>query len=252
MPDTENNVNTNGNINLTMTATEADLPKISFGVNAAQTVQAPVDATLSVSGKAADAKVTGDRLNTLDSEVDALTESDAAKVVKPATDGTAGQVLQTNGDGTTAWIDRALPTDEQTAEAVSEWLDEHPEATTTVEDASITEAKLATGLATKVGKIETTEADVASLKSALGKDEITSLLLADPIPDTVQAITFDASGNVQTITHSRDGATVRTDAFTFTDGSITETRTLATGESLTIVTNTDTLVTTSTYAEETA
>lgn len=96
------------------------------------------------------------------------------------------------------------------------------------------------------------EEEVTSLKSALGKDEITSLLLADPIPDTVQAITFDASGNVQTITHSRDGATVRTDAFTFADGSITETRTLATGESLTIVTNTDTLVTTSTYAEGTA
>lgn len=95
-------------------------------------------------------------------------------------------------------------------------------------------------------------AEVGGLKSALGKDEITSLLLADPIPDTVQAITFDASGNVQTITHSRDGAAVRTDAFAFADGSITETRTLATGESLTIVTNTDTLVTTSTYAEETA
>lgn len=95
-------------------------------------------------------------------------------------------------------------------------------------------------------------AEAGGLKSALGKDEITSLLLADPIPDTVQAITFDANGNVQTITHSRDGAAVRTDAFVFADGSITETRTLATGESLTIVTNTDTLLTTSTYAEETA
>lgn len=142
MPDTENNVNTNGNINLTMTATEADLPKISFGVNAAQTVQAPVDATLSVSGKAADAKATGDRLNALDDSVDTLTESDAAKLNKPATDGTAGQVLQTNGDGTTTWIDRALPTDEQTAEAISDWLDDHPEATTTVQDGSITYAKL--------------------------------------------------------------------------------------------------------------
>ena len=95
-------------------------------------------------------------------------------------------------------------------------------------------------------------AEVGGLKSAIGKDEITSLLLADPIPDTAQAITFDASGNVQTITHSRDGAAVRTDAFVFADGSITETRTLATGESLTIVTNTGTLVTTSTYAKETA
>jgi len=94
-------------------------------------------------------------------------------------------------------------------------------------------------------------AEVGGLKSAPCKDEITSLLLADPIPDTVQAITFDASGNVQTITHSRDGAAVRTDAFVFADVSITETRTLATGESLTIVTDTNTLQTTTTYAKET-
>lgn len=99
---------------------------------------------------------------------------------------------------------------------------------------------------------ENVSGDVAELKSALGKDEITSLLLADTIPDTIQAITFDARGNVQTITHSRDGATMRTDAFVFADDGITETRTLATGEILTIITNTDTLVTTTTYAEETA
>lgn len=159
MPDTENNVNTNGNVNLTLTATEADLPKISFGLNAAQTVQAPVDATLSVSGKAADAKATGDRLNALDSEVDALTESDAAKVVKPATDGTAGQILQTNGDGTTSWINRNVPTDEQTAEAVTEWLNAHPEATTTVQDGSITEAKLNSSLIAEIVPVFTDDGE---------------------------------------------------------------------------------------------
>ena len=42
------------------------------------------------------------------------------------------------------------PTDEQVAEAVDAWLTDHPEATTTVEDGSITEAKLATGLANKL------------------------------------------------------------------------------------------------------
>lgn len=35
-----------------------------------------------------------------------------------------------------------VPTDEQTADAVDSWLDAHPEATTTVQDGAITEAKL--------------------------------------------------------------------------------------------------------------
>ena len=66
----------------------------------------------------------------------------AARVSKPATDGTSGQVLSTDGEGGTAWIDAAAPTDEQIGEAVAEWLDDHPEATTTVEDGSVTLAKL--------------------------------------------------------------------------------------------------------------
>ena len=83
--------------------------------------------------------------------------------------------------------------------------------------------------------------EVGSLKSA-------STLQAENIPDTVQTITFDSEGNVQTITHTRDNVAVRTDAFTFAESTITEVRTLSTGESLTIVTNTTTLQTTVTYA----
>ena len=84
--------------------------------------------------------------------------------------------------------------------------------------------------------------ELASLKSAITLQEET-------IPDTTQTIAFDASGNVSSITH-KDGSnnTVRTDAFTFSGNTITEVRTLSTGESLTIVTNTDTLVTIVTYA----
>jgi hypothetical protein len=40
-------------------------------------------------------------------------------------------------------VDTSAPTDEQVSKAVSEWLDEHPEATTTVEDGCITVEKLA-------------------------------------------------------------------------------------------------------------
>lgn len=81
------------------------------------------------------------------------------------------------------------------------------------------------------------------------KATINALLLHDEIPDTVQSITFDSTtGNVSTITHMRDNTAIRTDVFTFGTGTITEVRTLNTGESLTIVTNTTTLQTTVTYA----
>lgn len=75
-----------------------------------------------------------------------------------------------------------------------------------------------------------------------------SLLTKEEIEDTVQSIAFDQSGNVQRITHTRNNSAVRTDVFTFGTGTITEVRTLSTGENLTIVTNTTTLETTVTYA----
>ena len=63
------------------------------------------------------------------------------------TGGSTGQSLRkksgTNYD--MEWADVGLPTDEQTADAVSAWLDEHPEATTTVEDHSLTYEKLVNG-----------------------------------------------------------------------------------------------------------
>lgn len=68
------------------------------------------------------------------------------------TDGTPGQGLRTKGDGSTEWADIGLPTDAQTAQAVSDWLDAHPEATTTVQDGSITEAKLSSALQLKTIK----------------------------------------------------------------------------------------------------
>lgn len=79
-------------------------------------------------------------------------------------------------------------------------------------------------------------------------DKRKTLLQSEDIPDTTQAITFDSVGNVQTITHSSNGATVRTDFFTFENNSITEVRALPSGERLIIVTNTNTLATTITYA----
>ena len=84
--------------------------------------------------------------------------------------------------------------------------------------------------------------ELANLKSDLK-------LFDEYIPGTTQTISFDSSGNVSQIVHT-DGSNnaVRTDAFTFGADTITEVRTLSTGESLTIATNTDTLVTVVTYS----
>ena len=61
-----------------------------------------------------------------------------------------------------ALIKKNKPTDEQIESAVSDWLDDHPEATTTVQDGSITKAKLDSNL-------QGTVDDVSDLKVALAK-----------------------------------------------------------------------------------
>ena len=56
----------------------------------------------------------------------------------------------------------ADPTDEQVAEAVDAWLDEHPEATTTVEDGAVTFPKLASDVADLFINEEATAGDIVS------------------------------------------------------------------------------------------
>ena len=53
--------------------------------------------------------------------------------------------VELSGNKTSADLGIGNPTDEYVATAVEAWLDEHPEATSTVADGSITEAKLADG-----------------------------------------------------------------------------------------------------------
>lgn len=155
-------------------------------------VEVVTDKTLTVADTAADAKATGDKLYDLKTQIDDVNsaldglddlvgdstmgttattvtgavaehESDisnlqAKKINQPLdehnqpTNGTDGQLIRTKGDGTTEWADVGLPTDEQTADAVSAWLEEHPEATTTVQDASLTEAKFTDSLKLKTIK----------------------------------------------------------------------------------------------------
>ena len=63
--------------------------------------------------------------------------------------------------------DVGYPTDAQVETAVNEWLNDHPEATTTVQDGSITKAKLSNDVKAELEKIDT-KAD-AIVKTASGE-----------------------------------------------------------------------------------
>lgn len=90
-------------------------------------------------------------------------------------------------------------------------------------------------------------ADAKAVGDQLSELKEDFILQMDEIPDTVQSYTF-ADGTVSQIVHNRSGVAIRTDVFTYGENTITEVRTLNTGESLTIVTNLTTLETTVTYA----
>ena len=98
-----------------------------------------VDATLTTTGAAADAKKTGDEIENLKSAIDVLEPTassfDVGKVLK-AKSVSGGKVTEYEFDSVSE------PTDEQVADAVTDWLEDHPEATTTVQDGSITIDKL--------------------------------------------------------------------------------------------------------------
>lgn len=91
--------------------------------------------------------------------------------------------------------------------------------------------------------------DVSDLNSALNEDR---LLFVSEIEDTVQALTRDANGNVNGMTHSRSGSTIRTDIYVKANGVFTETRTLANGKYITLVTDLSTKVTTISDIQEAA
>ena len=69
-------------------------------------------------------------------------------------------------------------------------------------------------------------------------------LLQSELIGTTQEVTFDGNDNPTTITHKKNGTTIRTDSFVWGTNTVAETRLLSTGEHITITTNLTTLETT--------
>lgn len=102
----------------------------------------PTDTTLTQSGMAADAKTVGDAINPMRT----ATSSDVGKALKAKT--------VTNGK-VTEWEFGETDIDPEVIDqSVSDWMDDHPEATTTVQDGSITEQKLNSNLKNVLLKYE--------------------------------------------------------------------------------------------------
>lgn len=89
--------------------------------------------------------------------------------------------------------------------------------------------------------------EISELNERLSDVKDDLKLLSDEIPDTTQSYIF-SNGSVSQVTHSRNSVAIRTDTFTYGESTITEVRTLNTGETLTIVTNLITLETTVIYS----
>lgn len=92
------------------------------------------------------------------------------------------------------------------------------------------------------------DAKLANITDDVSNHDVLSKLTSEEIPNTTQELAFDGNGNISSITHiGSSNNTIRTDLFTFGESTITEVRTLYTGDVLTIVTNTSTLQTTVTF-----
>lgn len=92
-------------------------------------------------------------------------------------------------------------------------------------------------------------AAAASANTAAANEDKFVKLHGAEIDNTTQTIVFGSDGSVSQILHKSGNTTIRTDEFTITNTTITETRTLNTGEKLTITTTLATLATTVTLTE---
>ena len=143
------------------------------------------------------------------------------KIDEPSADGSAGQVLATDGEGGRYW---------KTVSGGSSGTSDYTDLTN----------KPQIGGVTLAGNKSLNDLGIAS-SSALGTLTVEEKLLRSELPGTTVTVTFDSNDNPSTITHSVNSTEIRTDVFTWTENSVTEVRTLSSGESITIETNLETL-----------
>lgn len=89
-------------------------------------------------------------LKTIPEDYNELTKNVKDKVDKPSV-ADNNKIPRANG-GEVEWVEVGQPTDEQTNSAVANWLNDHPEATTTVQDGSITEIKIDESLLNRINQ----------------------------------------------------------------------------------------------------
>lgn len=139
------------------------------------------------------------------------------KVDKPTAspNGTSGQFLKTNGDGTTTWADVSTATDAQVENAVGDWLTGHPEATTTVQDGAITKAKLDSNLQSKVDDVDNLKSDLSIL--------VINEIITVPTSTSYHAFAFVSNHTYRLVNNT----TSSMNAYTFTEanssGAVVET-----------------------------
>ena len=136
--------------------------------------------------------------------------------------GTVGQVLNTLGDGGTVWGDPVIVTSDVAGPLIDAWLDDHPEATTTVEDGAVTTAKLASGAVTTAkladGAVTPAKAQARTIFCSPNTNYIEpeNLVTLDNMPLNTSGV-FRRTHDVEGVTYTMGGVP---DDFTYGFGSV--------------------------------
>lgn len=118
--------------------------------------------------------------------------------------------------------------------------------------ASVIDDNAGVGDTDKVWSADKTATENGNLLSAFNALELSDNLLFSEMQGTSTTVTMDSNGNPTSIVHTANSETVRTDAFVWGTGTVTETRTLANGKYITITTNLTTLAQTISAVQEVA